>query len=388
MNDRFDNNSNKRVADYLDKIIKEDEADREVSRKFKDLIKAIKNKNGVKRIICVILIIAAMLGCIKAGKLLNGEQDSVELMQRTSVTNNYITNKNSSSNSKKSSSSSKKSKTTTKKEKESSTSSETSESDDDTPIGGNEIGNTPSNIVNGGFMSKQNEYLFYTNSNNGNNLTKRNIQNGMESTIFNKETNSINVIGKSVYAHLCNTNLKMVEISIDGKLQKELPIGCNDIMAYKNYIISADQNGVYKMNKEDGAKITIYKGKIKYATSYQGKIYLIESGDLKVIDENGLEIEDIDTNVNSYSISDEGLYYIKDNIVFNEQKGDTKIRAKSINVSDGIMYFSNMEDHNKLYTKDLKSGIINKMSDIEVDNICVCDGYVAVKKDNMVSLIK
>lgn len=379
------NNKNHKVDDYLDKIIKEDK-DGEILNSLKSFLIAVKSKGGFKKIMATIFIIALMLASIQIGRLLGENQDEIEIVPGKDKTINYITNKSSkSSSSKKSSkkSASKKTKTSSEDDIES----EEDKEPDDEEIQPNEIGNTPSNIINGGFMAKQNDSLFYTNSNIGNLLTKKNTKTGEEKTIFNKEINSINVMGKDIYLHLCNSNLKMIEISIDGNMQKEVPIGCNQITAYKDYIISADDNGVYKIDKKDEAKTTIYKGNIKHATCYGGMIYFIEDGDLKILDNKTGKLSEIDTNVSSYSISNDGLYYIKDEMVFNENKECENIKASSINVSNGVIYFGNKNDGSKLYKKDLRTMEISKICDKAADFICVCYEYIAIKRNGIVNLI-
>ncbi|WP_434296575.1 leucine-rich repeat domain-containing protein [Clostridium sporogenes] len=264
------------------------------------------------------------------------------------------------------------------------------------------MGNSSSNILNGGFIIRDSEYIYYINRENGSGKIYRNKINGAEDRLLSSNTAEyLNVYGEYIY-YVSNGNI--YRIRKDGseeKLIREASASymtvCNDFI----YYFDKSKLGIYKV-KIDGTSYSsvvsggkwrvdsqfVISGEWIYYTNYEDKssiykikidgtgkeklnnipcsqmsvigssIYYVSSGNLYKISidgsNNSLIYSGNIANINGYS---NHIYYIdnNDNETLYKMSLDgsyrvklTKKSVKYINILEGEVYYIPSDNEDKI----------------------------------------
>ncbi|MDE5852845.1 MAG: DUF5050 domain-containing protein [Oscillospiraceae bacterium] len=385
----IDENSGNRVHKKLEEISKQKTSVDEDKHKLNNLF--------VPFAIC--MIIGIWIGFLLSSYGFNGSM-FVYYNQDTSESSNSSKGaKNSkSSKSKKSSSNSVKAKSSKSSKSKTSKNSKSKDSDSQSTDGdekhgyiNNSIGNTVSNILNGGFLAEEDEWIYYIDSDVSNNLYRKNYNNLNVETVFDVPISAINILKNKVYAKQTNLSYLMIQKEIDKNILSVSSIGCDYISVFSDYIITSDNNGIYYMtqNSDIDYKDAIYTGEITSSAVYDNIIYFVQYDSLYQIDIKGNNKKLIKENISTFTVGDFGLYYISNNKLYINGNDSPLfgISLSSLNIHDGVIYFGNLNDGNKLYSINLDGSNLQKLSDVKADKICVTDHQIAVKSDDRVILL-
>lgn len=342
-----------------------------------------------------------------AGVFLNSPQDNVSVLsynsnqsESESQSQNKATtqksSKKSSSSSSKSSSSKKdksSSSSSSKAKKAASSSGDSSEPSDESfipeVIPPDAIGNTPSNILNGGFMAVHDGWIYTEGINHNHYLYKQQSINDSPEQITDQAVGCIGIVGNTLYTRLGNRDYQLTQMDLDGNVNQQWIVGNDSINVFSDHIITSDPYGVYFIN-QDGIAAQIYAGRISQCCAYEDRVYFIENGNLCSIDESGNDLTIHAENVQQYSVSDNGLYYISQNELFSADTNEPLENIPhlcSLNVNDGVIYFGNLDDGAKLYSVPVSGGEPSKLSDQPAKAICVMDGVIATKWGDDVTFV-
>lgn len=268
-------------------------------------------------------------------------------------------------------------------------------------------GNTLGNIANGGIIAQQGEWIFYIDSNNGDELTKSKIDNSSKLKLSDSPGYYINVIGDWIYyANETNDN-HIFRIRTNGLDKQQINTFksyslnvVNDWIYYVNgsdgnkiYKIKIDGTGNMKLNNYDSGRLNVVGGWIYYLRNKveegeHGDADYLPSGILYKIKIDGTNDSKVcDDEVSFFNVIGEWVYYnnVSDNLKLYKMKinGADKVKLNNdisydINVSGNWIYYSNMSDNGTLYKIDLNSNKRLKMLDQQGKcwEINVIDGWI------------
>ncbi|WP_434303012.1 leucine-rich repeat domain-containing protein [Clostridium botulinum] len=264
------------------------------------------------------------------------------------------------------------------------------------------MGNSSSNILNGGFIIRDSEYIYYINRENGSGKIYRNKINGAEDRLLSSNTAEyLNVYGEYIYYVSNGSIYRIRKDGSEEKLIKEASASymtvCNDFI----YYFDKSKLGIYKV-KIDGTSYSsvvsggkwrldsqfIISGEWIYYTNYEDKssiykikidgtgkeklnnipcsqmsvigssIYYVSSGNLYKISidgsNNSLIYSGNIANINGYS---NHIYYIdnNDNETLYKMSLDgsyrvklTKKSVKYINILEGEVYYIPSDNEDKI----------------------------------------
>ncbi len=385
----IDENSENRVYKKLEEISKQKTSVDQDKPKLNNLFVPL----------AVCMIIGIWIGFLLSSYGFNGSmfvyynQDTSKSSNSSKGTKNSKSSKSKKSNSgstKTKSSKSSKSKTS-KNSKSKDSAGQSIDDDEKHDYVNNSIGNTVSNILNGGFLAEEDEWIYYIDSDVSNNLYRKNYNNLDIETIFDVPISAINILKNKVYAKQTNLSYLMIQKEIDKNILSVSSIGCDYISAFSDYIITSDNNGIYYMtqNSDIDYKDAIYTGEMTSSAVYDNTIYFVQYNSLYQMDIKGNNKKLIKENISAFTVGDFGLYYVSDNKLYINGNDSPLfgISLCSLNIHDNIIYFGNLNDGNKLYSINLDGSNLQKLSDVKADKICVTDHQIAVKSYDRVILL-
>ena len=218
----------------------------------------------------------------------------------------------------------------------------------------NRRGNTVGNIINGGFVAQQDEWIYYRNGGEGGKLYKIRMDGSDRTKITGDESCYINVAGEWVYYSNERAGYKLYKIRIDGSGKTKF---YNGKTAYINVV----GDWVYYSNGSDDEKLY--------------KLYIDGSGRTKLNDDKSRYINVVGEWAYYSNYSDGNkLYKIRI-----DGSGRTKLnddRSYSINVVGEWVYYSNYSDGSKLYKIRIDGSGKTKFDDDKSDYINAVGDWV------------
>lgn len=246
----------------------------------------------------------------------------------------------------------------------------------------NIYGNSVSNVLNGNFLAEEDNWFYYIDYNDSNYVYRTNILSGTTELILDIPCKEINVLKGKLYAIFLNPNNKIIIYDIQTNQYKESTINQNCLNSSCSYTISCDENGIYKnfINDSNKPRIEIYSGDIEKCALLNQTIYFIESNNLYSIDLDGNDNVLIKENVQHFAVTDSQIYYISDNQLYSIDEEDPlyDICLSAINIYNNTIYFSNENDNGKLYSINMITSEITKVSDEVAEKICVTEHKIAI----------
>lgn len=255
-------------------------------------------------------------------------------------------------------------------------------------------GNTNGNISNLGYISSDEEWIYYSNIEHGSKLYKSKMDNKEEKSISEDIPNYINVVGDWIYYSNVKDGFKIYKIKKDGTERTKLN---NDyshwVKVVGEWIYYAKKEGkgqtIYKVKVGGGEKTKISDDKIfgfiikdswiYYSNeSDNNRIYKVKldgSEKLKLNDEQSILIDIVDNNIYYQNHSDKDKTY-KMNL---DGKNNIKISDDSAvfqNIVGDEMFFSNVGDSNKIYKMNLDGKNKLKLSDDSAGEINIVGNHI------------
>ncbi|HCL02432.1 MAG TPA: hypothetical protein DHW61_08455 [Lachnoclostridium phytofermentans] len=243
----------------------------------------------------------------------------------------------------------------------------------------NRIGNTFSNITNGGYVTEQSDYMYYCNQNEDKPIIFREKLDGTDKiALVNFHGSSLNVVGDYLYYVNNSDNNKIYQTKIDGSNTVVISTDTYAyLQVYNNELYarqSGTKNALVKMDLEGNDERILSNELIDLFTICDDIIVCITTsknvnyGGRKILLYNldGTLIKDLQiTTYNILGIVDDDLYYIDmEDEVCKKINVDTEVKVtisgknkiQSINIKDNILYLSNYSD-SKIYTYDLNTNL-------------------------------
>ncbi|MGO5093901.1 leucine-rich repeat domain-containing protein [Clostridium sp. LCP25S3_F10] len=265
------------------------------------------------------------------------------------------------------------------------------------------MGNSSSNILNGGFIIKDNEYIYYINKESGNSKIYRNKINGAEDKLLSSnEAEFLNIYGEYIY-YVSNGNIyRIKKDGSDEKLIKEASASfmtvCNDFI----YYFDKSKIGIYKV-KIDGTSYSsvisggkwrldsqfIISGEWIYYTNYEDKssIYKIK------IDGTGKEkLNNIPCS--QMSIIGSSIYYISNGNLYKisiDGSNNSLLYSgniANINVYSNHIYYIDNNDNETMYKMNLDGSYRVKLTKKSIKYINILEGevyYISLDNEDKIS---
>ena len=246
----------------------------------------------------------------------------------------------------------------------------------------NFYGNSISNVLNGNFLAEEDDSLFYINYNDSNYIYRIDILTGQTDLILNIPCREICILNGKLYAVSLDFNDELIIYDIQTNEYKKANISKRCLNINCDYIVSCDENGIYKSCMFDTSNLTkeIHAGDINKCALYDEVIYFIEYDNLYSINLDGNNQTLIKENVQNFAISNSEIYYVSNNQLYstNSDKPIYDISLSAINIYNNTLFFSNEDDGGKLYSINMLTSEIQKLSDDVAEQICVTDHKVAI----------
>ncbi|NFB58150.1 DUF5050 domain-containing protein [Clostridium botulinum] len=253
------------------------------------------------------------------------------------------------------------------------------------------MGNSSSNILNGGFIIKDSEYIYYINKESGNGRIYRNKINGAEDKLLSSNAAEfLNIYGEYIY-YVSNGNI--YRIRKDGseeKLIKEASASymtvCNDFI----YYFDKSKTGIYKVKIDSTSYSSVVSGgkwrldsqfvisgEWIYYTNYEDKssIYKIK------IDGTGKEkLNNIPCS--QMSVIGSSIYYVSNGNLYKisiDGSNNSLVYSgniANINVYSNNIYYIDNNDNETLYKMNLDGSYRVKLTKKSVKYISILEGEV------------
>ena len=216
-------------------------------------------------------------------------------------------------------------------------------------------GNTPGNIVNGGYAAVLGDRIYYSNGNDGWTLYTVKTNGSGKAKLNDDKSYGINAAGDFVYYINSTDGKKIYAVKTDGSGRRKV---CED----ESSNISVEGELIYYSNESDGGAI--------YAIKTDG------SGRRKVCEGRSSNIN-VEGELIYYSNEDDNgtIYTVKTDGSGVKKIGDDW-HARYLNVADGKIYYSNTADNKRLYVMNADGSGNRKLNDDGSHNINVAGGLV------------
>lgn len=232
----------------------------------------------------------------------------------------------------------------------------------------NVTGNSYGNMINHGFVAKQDNLLIYMKFNDStipfsNNAIMAKKEDGTnEVKLTSKGFGDINVIKEWVYYTVVPfSDVPMLyRVKLDGSEREKLVKGA-DYVQVKNdqvYYYDSIKNGIYKMNLDGTDKVQIYSPKPEVTMNFyvdREQIYFY-----KPIDEDGDE-----GKLYSMSLNGENIKKLNDTVSYTQIIDDA---------DEQFLYYTDTEEH--LYKVDKQTGKETKMTDQKFTSLIVDENWI------------
>jgi hypothetical protein len=263
-------------------------------------------------------------------------------------------------------------------------------------------GNTSGNINNDGLVAIQDEWLYYSNVNKGDNLWKVHIDGTHMQKLNDDESYFINVLDNWVYYANCSDDWKLYKIHINGSKRQKLNNDdckyimvvcdwiyyCNANDGYSLYRIKVDGTDRQKLNNDNCGSINVVDEWVYYKMRYNDnqKLYKIKTDGTnrqKFMDDDIIGVcvesnwiyycgylgQNNEYGWRIYSIAKIGV----------DGKGKQKLVddvAYNINVVDNWIYYINNGDNNHIYKLSADGTYKQKLNDDNCININIWGEWV------------
>lgn len=227
-------------------------------------------------------------------------------------------------------------------------------------------GNSPGNIMNGGFAVEKDGWIYYSNVLDKEKLYKIKTD-GTGKVKLNDDENSysINIDGDNIY-YIVDGG-KINKIKTDGSSEStitEAYVNRMNVVGDKIYYMSYnagnddyDTEGyLYRINLDGSGSEKISEEKVKMFNVIGDHVYYISANDVEGNTENG----------KIYSINLDGT----------GKTGITEDAATYMNVAEDGVYYANKDDGDKIYKVNLDGSGKTKVSDAKADDIIYKDGWL------------
>lgn len=196
-------------------------------------------------------------------------------------------------------------------------------------VDSNAVGNTASNLQNGGLFCEYNGYLYFSNSYDGGSLYRMKLEDGSMERLNKNRTYSINAVGDHLYYCMLSDRSSVSGLSS-----------------------IARNAGVYT-SKLDGSKTECINTNAGVAMQYFGDALYYQQSD------------------------DTGTILIKQSL---EKKKEKEILSQNVinpvSIHNGIMYYHSPIDNHYLYATDLSNNVASLVWDVPVWNPIYEGGYI------------
>mgnify|MGYP000409831417 CR=1 FL=1 len=253
--------------------------------------------------------------------------------------------------------------------------------------------NIPSNIINGGLVYSNKNWIYLSCPEQKFNIYKISPDETQITKLTSDECWFINVVNDQIY--YCNSlnNESIYRINIDGThREKVIANSCWYLNVDRNwmyYCNESDGNSIYKARTNGSEKIKLSSDKASKLSLYEGFLYYCSKSDsnsLYRIDTNGNDKTKIsDDEISYFCIYDKWIYYSNksDNMNVYKMNTSTAIKEKicndmstNINIYDDWIYYCNKSDMSKLYRIRIDGTDREKLNDDYCDYISVVDDWI------------
>ena len=266
-------------------------------------------------------------------------------------------------------------------------------------------GNTNSNIVNGGYVTKQGDWIYYSNDNDEKSIYKIHVDGNKRTKLNSDRSLYLNVTGNWIFYSNGSDGGKIYRISIDGgdrtKVNDDGSVGLNLVgnwIYYQNadenfkvYKIRTDGSNRTRINNDYSLYTNVYDDWIYYTTlQQQDSIFKVRSDgsghSLVYQPENGIYGSIIVNNGWIYysDIYDNRLpgniYKISTNGTMHSRVTDE--RAWRSNSIDNYIYYRNISDGKSLYRSRTDGSKPEKISDVSPWDLNVVGDWIYYTNEN------
>jgi serine/threonine protein kinase len=256
----------------------------------------------------------------------------------------------------------------------------------------NDFGNTSKNLANGGIVSTQGKFLYYS---NGSSLVKHSLKQNETTTICNDKPNYINVLGNTIY-YINSADNKVYSIRTDGHKKKVLiDSECSYLCVREDllyYINVSDNYTLYKADIQKTFNKQIVNQKCSSYCIFGDRIFFIS-------EDNHFQLASINMYGENFLIHDKrpcgsvleshgNLFYkaydgSKYNINLLAKNGTPLVAFNDLGVSEYNVYKSyiyvvaDATNGFRLYRKDLKTNEVTPLIKNSIcDSINIADEYI------------
>ena len=256
----------------------------------------------------------------------------------------------------------------------------------------NEVGNSSSNVQNGSFLSMQGDWIYYINSQDGNTLYKMHNSGEEDQKVCDIAATSVSLVGESALIGCMEWNNTLQDVRWDGSGTQMFTVGCNYVTAYTDYMITSDSCGIYRTSYDSTLKEKLYSGSPFRCCCENGRIYFLEEDALYSIsiDNPGDLRVEVPGAIQSYAVTDDGIYYCLQNQLYFTQSPNVPLfglQTSCINITDGILYYANQLDNESLYSIHLDGSNHRCLSDQPAQAICVAGDWIAIQSNGEIILL-
>jgi hypothetical protein len=219
-----------------------------------------------------------------------------------------------------------------------------------------ELGNTIGNILNGGFIAKENDWLYYNQRGTSlyGYLSKIKPDLTMDTRLVSDEPTYINVLNGWVYYRSGREDGKIYKIKTDGTERTQLSADSST-----HILVRGDW--IYYVNQADGAKIY----KIRVDGTERTKLNEDHSSSINLIG-NWIYYQNMTDQHKPYRVRIDGTERAELN--------DTS--AHGMIILGDLIYFRNPADENRIYRMGIDGSNKTKLSENPTSKFNVSDGWV------------
>ncbi len=247
-------------------------------------------------------------------------------------------------------------------------------------------GNTVGNIINAGYVAKQDNYIYYHNDQHGGRIYSYNSDNNQSKQLNDYSSWSINIYGDRIYYSNRDRGYRIYSLKADGSEQKRLnddySSNINVVDGWIYYRNWDDGESVYRIRHNGGERTKINSDSSWHINVVGDWIYYRNQDDGNRIYKVRLDGSDR-RRLNSDSswfvnVVDNHIYYCNEDdgwqIFRLDTDGTNKVRlnydrSRFLNVVGGWIYYVNRSDGNKIYRIDLDGDNRSKVN--EDDSCCI-----------------
>lgn len=261
------------------------------------------------------------------------------------------------------------------------------------PILYNSIENTAANILNGGLACLKDNFILLSLPDYNHNIFKLDAVNNQITKLNSHESWFINVYENWIYYSNSSNMEQLYRLNMEGSINEKISNdNCwyvnvkenwiyysNEGDKYKLYKIRMDGKGRTKLNEDESHNISLYENWIYYTNkSDGGKLYRMGT--------NGEAKEKItNKEVSYFCLSDNMVYFVNKSDGMKLYKMDLHNRkteklnndiSSNINIYNEWIYYCNKSDGGKLYRISTDGREKSKLNDEYTDYINIVGGYI------------